>query len=125
MTQSAPYRPQVQLTPDLDPEAPRQAPPELAELTPEQWALWRQHPVSQLLLRRYLPDWRGALERQTLTGWVYGRLSLNAEQEARGYLLAINLIEGLGLNQVREFYGIGPWQQPTQQRPPAPLGWRP
>jgi hypothetical protein len=60
-----------------------------------------------VVLQRYLPDFRGALERQAMNGWMSGTLSLNAEQEARGYLLTAHLLENLSLDQVREFYGIG------------------
>ncbi len=58
------------------------------------------------MLQRYLPDFRAALERQTLNGWTGGSLTLQAEQEARGYLLTLFLIENLSLDQVRVFYGL-------------------
>ena len=38
--------------------------------------------------------------------WIGGGLSLAFEQEARGYLLAINLLENGGLDDVRQFYGM-------------------
>lgn len=59
-----------------------------------------------MVLGRYLPDFRAALERQALNGWVNGTLSLAAEQEARGYLLTVHLVETLSLDQVRVFYGL-------------------
>jgi len=60
-----------------------------------------------LLLQRYLPDFRAALEQQAINGWLSGNLSLNGEQEARGYLLAAHHVESLSLDQVRGFYGLG------------------
>ena len=101
-----PYqRPKISL--DQAAGDPVVAPALLAELGPEQWALWRRHPISALLLQHYLPDFRAALEQQAVNGWLSGNLSLNAEQEARGYLLAAHLIESLSLDQVRAFYGLG------------------
>lgn len=88
--------------------ADQESPTLLWELSPEQWALWRRHPVTALLLDRYLPDMRAALERQVLNAWTSGQLSLNAEQEARGHLLASHMVEGLTLDHVREFYGVTP-----------------
>lgn len=102
---SVPYQPQVRITATPEP-GQVQVPHLLTELSVEQWALWRRHPVSDLLLARYLPDWRGALERQALDGWIGGKLTLQAEQEARGYLLGAHMIENLALDQVRTFYGL-------------------
>lgn len=68
--------------------------------------MWRRHPITDLVIRRYLPDFRGALERSALNSWLGGTLSLNAEQEARGHLIAAHLIENLDLATVRVFYGL-------------------
>ena len=87
-------------------ETKAEAPPLLAELTPEQFQLWRRHPVSALLLERFLPDFRRALERDAVGGWLNNRLSLIAEQEVRGRLLAFNEIEQLSLGAMRVFYGL-------------------
>ena len=88
----------------------------LRELSPEQWNLWRHHPVTELLLTRYLPEFRRGLERQTLNGWMAGMLSLANEQEARGYLLTAHMIENLSLDHLRVFYGVAPPQQPIRSR---------
>ena len=77
-----------------------------SKLTPEQWALWRRHPISVLVLHHYLPDFRAALERQAMNGWMVGTLTLQAEQEARGYLLTAHMVENLSLEAVRTFYGV-------------------
>lgn len=50
-----------------------------------------------------------------MNGWMSGTLSLNAEQEARGYLLTAHLLENLSLDQVREFYGIGTVREQTER----------
>lgn len=81
-------------------------PPGLEELTQEQFALWRQHPVSALLLRHFLPDYRKGMIGATVANWVAGRLSLNAEQEARGYILTLDLFETLTVDKIRTFYGL-------------------
>ena len=101
---SPPYQAQILL--DQAAQEPRQVPGELAEVSPNQWALWRNHPLSVIFFRKYLPDFRRALERQTMDRWIGGGLSLAFEQEARGYLLAINLLENGGLDDVRQFYGM-------------------
>ena len=85
-----------------------QAPDLLAELTPEQWGLWRRHPITQLVLERYLPDFRMILERTVMDAWTGGKITLNAEQEARGRLLTTRFVEELNLPTVREFYGVAP-----------------
>ena len=103
-------QPSGRVSPDKA-RADREEPPAiLAELSPEQFNLWRRHPVSALLLERYLPDFRAALERNALNAWLGGNLSLNAEQEARGYILTTHLLENLHVEQIREFYGLQPWE---------------
>jgi hypothetical protein len=94
----------------------QQAPVELSELSNEQWSLWLHHPITKVVLQRYLPDFRAALERQTLNAWTGGTLSLQAEQEARGYLLSIFLVENLSLDQVRTFYGMDSYADELQRR---------
>jgi len=92
----------------------REVPPLLHELSPEQWNLWRHHPITELLLTRYLPDFRRGLERQTINGWMAGLLSLANEQEARGYLLTAHMIENLSLEHLRVFYGMAPPLRPVR-----------
>ena len=76
----------------------------LAELNPQQWALWRQHPVSKVLLRD-LGDYGRELRRRVLEDWEAGRLTLAEEQERRGRLGCLSDVLGLSLDDVREFYG--------------------
>ena len=84
-------------------------PPLLAELAPEQFHQWRRHPVTELLLARYLPDFRHSLERIALNGWEAGTLSLQQEQVIRGHILAAAMLTELTLDGVRQFYGLAPW----------------
>lgn len=116
----APYQPQA--NPDQ-----QKAPAALAELTVEQWALWRHHPVSALLLERYMPDFRSALERDTLNAWLAGNLTLQGEQDARGLIHCSQMIENLSLDQVRAFYGLPTFREQVERekvRPSRPLTTR-
>lgn len=88
----------------------------LAELTAEQWALWRHHPVSALLLERYLPDFKQGLERDTLNAWLAGNLKLTGEADARGILHCIEMIVGLSLDQVRVFYGMYSFEEEKRRQ---------
>jgi len=103
-------QPSGRVAPDKARAEPAEVPAVLLEISPEQFNLWRRHPVSALLLERYLPDFRAALERNALNAWLGGNLSLTAEQEARGYILTTHLLENLRVDQVREFYGLPAWE---------------
>ena len=81
-------------------------PAHLAELTPEQFSLWRHHPVTALVLGRFLPDYRTALERILLNLWLAGNLTLSQEQQFRGQLLATEFVGNLDLATLRAFYEI-------------------
>ena len=84
------------------------APPLLAELTPQQFALWRRHPVSDLVLQHYLPDWRRQLEGSVVERWMQGAVTLQGEQMTRGQLIALYQIEGISLDQIWQLYGGKP-----------------
>lgn len=80
--------------------------------------MWLHHPITRIVMQHYLPDFRTALERQTVDAWMNGRTTLKDEQEARGYLLTIALIERLNLDQVRVFYGLeATWAVAEEQAP--------
>lgn len=106
MTVSPPY--QTQLPAPDKARAPEgtKAPDLLNELSPEQFALWRRHPVTQLVFDRYMGDFRFTMERDTIDTWMAGRLTLNLELEARGYLLTMHLLQGLSLPMLKTFYGV-------------------
>lgn len=84
----------------------RQPPEILRELTRQQWGEWKRHPVTALVLERYLPDFRRVLSEQTLQGWLDGRATLQHEQQARGHILGAMQMEGLSLDLLLTFYGI-------------------
>lgn len=110
-----PRRPQIQ--PETVTAAGTEVPQLLSELTAEQFGLWRQHPVTQTVLQRFLPHFRGSLQQGVINSWLAGSLSLQVEDEARGYIKSLQMIEDLTLDQMRIFYGVGPAPSPT--RPPA------
>lgn len=114
----APFQPQVRAMATPEP-GQEPVPQELAELSAEQWAIWRRHPVSALVMERYLPAFRRALERQTLDTWLAGKLSLQVEQDARGLIHCAQMIEGLGLDHVRVFYGLETLREKTEREEAA------
>lgn len=108
-----------------DPAAEENQPPALLdELSSQQFAEWRRHPVSKLLLERYLPDYRQALEQELLRNFVGGGLSLPDEQLTRGRLMAAHILENLTLDQIRGFYDLQPLtrRDVTAPKPNEPRG---
>lgn len=86
---------------------PLPLPPLLKELQAEQFALWRHHPVTRLVFDDYLETLAWRIESQVLNSWLGGNLTLNAEQEARGRLIAYRLLaQGLNLSAIREEFGL-------------------
>jgi hypothetical protein len=78
----------------------------VAELAPEQFSLWRHHPITELILTQYLPHFAHAIEQQVIAGWKAGVLTLQVEQQARGYVMGAELISNVSLAQIRQFYGV-------------------
>ena len=74
----------------------------LRELTPQQFQLWRHHPVSQAVLR-FLADWARELRRDVLERWESGT-GLADEHEARGRVLMLREVGELDIGVMREFY---------------------
>ena len=101
----APYQPQVRTTATPEP-GQEMVPQELEELTAEQWALWRHHPVSALVLA-FLRDRAGTLEREMLGRWKAGQCRLSDEMEARGRVMELQEVADLSLDAMRTFYGVG------------------
>jgi hypothetical protein len=86
---------------------PRPPPHLLTELAPEQFNVWRHHPVTRLVFDDYLEALAFRIEVQVLNGWLSGNLTLDLEQEARGRLLAYRLlVQNLNLPIIREEYGL-------------------
>lgn len=87
------------------------APELLAELTPQQFQLWLRHPVTELLLQRYFPDFRHTLERMVLNSWEAGTVTLAAENHYKGLILAAATMSDITLDAVRHAYGLAPWAE--------------
>lgn len=78
----------------------------LSELTPEQWALWKRHPISALVFDQYLPHFRELLIAELLGQFLHDKLSLHGEQSKRGMILMASQMENLSLAGVRIAYGL-------------------
>jgi hypothetical protein len=77
----------------------------LKELTPQQWAQWRHHPVSKVFLR-YLADYRRALLADMLAAWESGTITLSNEHDKRGRASVCAEMGDLSLESVMSFYGM-------------------
>ena len=110
-----PYQPR-QPVPAPETGTPR-LPPLLHELSPEQWNLWKRHPVTALVLERYLPDFRASLERQILEAWLVNNVSLAQQESVKGHLLGAHQRETLTLDHLRSFYDMPPPGTPGPKRP--------
>jgi len=84
----------------------QEVPQILGELAPEQFAAWRHHPVTKLVFDHYLVDFRANLERGILNSWLAAKLTLQAEQESKGYILASHMVQGLTLDKILAFYNM-------------------
>lgn len=88
-------------------QQPRQPPHLLMELAPEQFNIWRHHPVTRLVFDDYLDALVWRIETQILNGWISGNLKLLEEGEARGRILAYRLlVQNLNLPVIREEFGL-------------------
>lgn len=86
---------------------PRPPPHLLTELAPEQFNVWRHHPVTRLVFDDYLDGLAFRIEVQVLNSWLAGNLKLLEEGEARGRLLAYRLlVQNLNLPSIREEFGL-------------------
>jgi hypothetical protein len=83
-----------------------QTPALLEELSVEQFGQWRRHPVTELVFDRYFDDFLGTLERGIMDAWLAGTLSLQVEQDARGYVHSLRHLQGITLQMLRSFYNV-------------------
>ena len=104
------YQPQIKA--DQAPQE-RVVPPLLAELTPVQWAEWARHPVTALVLERYLEDLRHDAEAEVLVAWANMRMTPQYEQHMRGMLIGAQFLQTLTLDKVRAFYGVAAKPEPV------------
>lgn len=77
-------------------------------MSAEQFALWKRHPVTELVFSRFLPEWGEALKEETLGVLLIGKLDMEAALERRGRLLIVREMCALSLDGVRNFYGFVP-----------------
>lgn len=89
-------------------ETETETPALMLELTADQFGLWRRHPVTELVLDRYFNDFLATLEHGVISSWLAGNLSLQVEQDARGYIHALRHIQALRLGELRQFWSVQP-----------------
>lgn len=63
---------------------------------------------------QYLEDFAAQLGQAMLVRWEGGALKLVEEQEARGRILACREVASLGLQPIRDFYGVA---APAERKP--------
>ena len=90
---------------ETPPQTALPPPAGLVELTPEQWAMWRQHPVTRVF-HQFLRDYQQTVQQAVLGQWAKGA-SLADEREARGRWLAAGEMVELSLDAVKKAYGVG------------------
>lgn len=76
------------------------------ELSAEQFALWRQHPVSKLVFDAYLRDYADRYLRMVTDAWLSGALTLSDENVKRGQIQTFQELIEVRLQHLRSFYGI-------------------
>lgn len=87
------------------------------ELAPEQFALWRQHPVSRLVFDAFMRDYADRFLRIVTDAWLSGGLNLSDENVKRGQIMAMRELIELRLHNIRNFYGIEHPQEQAGRRP--------
>lgn len=91
-----------------------QAPPEIQELTPQEWNRWRHHPVTKAFLT-YLRDYRQLLRLQHLERWERNALgSVEFEAAERGQANLAEYLVEMRLNEVRAAYELELFEEPEQ-----------
>jgi hypothetical protein len=80
----------------------------VTELTVEQFGQWRRHPVTELMFDRYISDFLRTLTEGVTESWLAGNLSLQVEQDARGYIHAMRHLQGIRLPDLRSFWNVTP-----------------
>lgn len=80
----------------------------MAELTAEQFGQWRRHPVTELVIDRYITDFLRTLTDGVTESWLAGNLTLQVEQDARGYIHAMRHLQQMRLPDLRHFWNIEP-----------------
>ena len=84
------------------------------DIAPEQYAAWRNHPVTQFMFQ-YFTDYAATLERAMLLEWRAGKAKLSDETEARGRVIQLTEIPELKWQSIERFYGIEPKPEDTEE----------
>lgn len=77
----------------------------LAEISPQQFQLWRHHPLTAVFLQ-FLADYRVSLADVVMMRWLAGNGSLQQQEETRGQIRALDDIQVLGVHSIKRFYGL-------------------
>lgn len=93
-----------------------EAPHLVRELTADQFGQWRRHPVTELVLDKWIDDFLLTLQDGVLASWLAGNLSLQVEQDSRGYIHALKHLQGMRLPDLQFF-----WNVPPEERADRPL----
>ena len=85
-------------------------------MSPDQFGQWRRHPVTELVLDRYFSDFLATLQNGVMESWLAGKLTLQVEQDARGYVHALRHVQALRLNDLRDFWSVQPSESELRER---------
>ena len=85
------------------------------DITPAQFAAWRQHPVTAVMFQ-FMRDYATLIEKKMIHDWRVGHVKLSDETEARGRVLAFSEITTLEWKSVQAFYDIEP--EPEEEQKP-------
>jgi hypothetical protein len=88
----------------------------IQELSPDQFGLWRRHPVTELVLDQWIDDFLATMETGIMQAWLAGTLSLQVEQDARGYIHSLRHLQRLKLADLCAFWGVQPEDQDRDRR---------
>jgi hypothetical protein len=88
----------------------------VTDIAPEQYAQWRQHPVTRFMFQ-FMDDCAKRTEEELLFRWRAGALKMVDEQEGRGRVLQLRDIPEWKWASIQEFYGIAVKsdQEPTEE----------
>jgi hypothetical protein len=74
-------------------------------ITPEQYNLWKNHPVT-LAMMEYYGDFAKSLTEHLLKQWLGDTLKLSEEHEIRGRVNTLEEMINQPYHVMRQFYGL-------------------
>ena len=96
-------------------QQPNSVPPLLAELKPEEFRAWRNHPVSRLFLQFLLAAAQDYQDRATAS-LLSKSVDMDEMAEIRGRIFALRELSEVTLDDVRKVYGLGDYVAPEEKR---------